>query len=981
MLRIILTTISISIVLLSYSQKVKENNENGRQNWFPNVGNVGIGTRSPVTDLEIIGSIKASNNIESSTLNVGDLFGTNFIFTQNGSMGGNFNVIGNVGIGVAEALEKLHVIGNIKSSQKLVAEILEVTTGNFSNNISVGGSASVIGNTVVSGLLGVGINNPEEKIHVLGNVKVSQALLADTYTVRSGTVTEDLKVQRNADVDGDLTLGRLEVEGNSDLAGDLNLAGNATIGQNAQFDGNVGIGTVAGSERVNVAGDIKVTQEISSNTTSTFNATVYEDLRVERNTFISSNLSIDGNSSIQGETSSGTLLINTNSKIQGNEVIDGNLSIGTSSATERVNVSGNVKVDGDLMAEGMDLESLTTNELETNSAQINNDANISGNLDVDGNVGIGVETAQEKFHMVGNARIEGNVSAVDATLTNTITNEATINNNASIGGNLGVTGNVGIGVATAAEKLQVGGNVKVDGDLMAEGMNVKDFSATSIETNTAKVNQDADISGNLGVYGNVGIGVETAQEKLHMVGNARIEGNVSAVDATLTTTTTNEATINNNASIGGNLGVTGNVGIGVATATEKLQVGGNVKVDGDLMAESMNVEDFSATSIETNTAKVNQDADISGNLGVGGNIGIGVETAEEKLHVGGNIKSDGDLSAVNVTATNVSSAQLETGELKITQNANIVGNIGVGVASAQEKVHVGGNVKVDGGLSSNSLQTGSATFSQNAEVSGNLGVGGNVGIGVPLATEKLHVGGNLKVTGDLMADRVNVDGFSTTTFETNEAIINHDANIAGNLGVSGNVGIGVVAPEQKLHVGGSLKVDDGITSATFTGTSLSATSGTIDDLTSVSGTFSSLSSSELINHQAGESLVLGTKGLDRVTILSNGKVGIGTEDPDNLLTVAGNIHGQRVKVTIEAGTGPDYVFDQNYDLKSLEETSLFIMKNKHLPEVPTAKKMEEDGIELGEMNMLLLKKIEELTLYQIELLDRIKKLEKSLEKK
>ena len=97
-----------------------------------------------------------------------------------------------------------------------------------------------------------------------------------------------------------------------------------------------------------------------------------------------------------------------------------------------------------------------------------------------------------------------------------------------------------------------------------------------------------------------------------------------------------------------------------------------------------------------------------------------------------------------------------------------------------------------------------------------------------------------------------------------------------------------------------------------------------------------------------------------------GNVGIGTISPDAKLAVSGQVHAQEVKVSI-AVPGPDYVFDKNYKLSSLEEIKNYIDQNKHLPEIPSAKEMEKNGIQLGEMNMLLLKKIEELTLYVIEL--------------
>ncbi|OXB20627.1 hypothetical protein B0A80_18850 [Flavobacterium tructae] len=117
----------------------------------------------------------------------------------------------------------------------------------------------------------------------------------------------------------------------------------------------------------------------------------------------------------------------------------------------------------------------------------------------------------------------------------------------------------------------------------------------------------------------------------------------------------------------------------------------------------------------------------------------------------------------------------------------------------------------------------------------------------------------------------------------------------------------------------------------------------------------------------------------KVTFQSNGNVGIGTKNPDSKLTVAGNIHAQEVKVTARAGEVPDYVFANDYKLKSLEEVESYIKQNSHLPEIPSAKEIEKNGLMLAEMNMNLLKKMEEMTLYMIEQNKRIKDLEKQIE--
>ena len=113
----------------------------------------------------------------------------------------------------------------------------------------------------------------------------------------------------------------------------------------------------------------------------------------------------------------------------------------------------------------------------------------------------------------------------------------------------------------------------------------------------------------------------------------------------------------------------------------------------------------------------------------------------------------------------------------------------------------------------------------------------------------------------------------------------------------------------------------------------------------------------------------------------DGSVGIGTINPTQKLTVNGTIYGKEVKVDLSV-PGPDYVFDEDYKLTPLEDIKTYIDKNKHLPEVPSAKEMEKNGIQLGEMNMLLLKKIEELTLYVIELKNELQELkEKTISKK
>ena len=107
----------------------------------------------------------------------------------------------------------------------------------------------------------------------------------------------------------------------------------------------------------------------------------------------------------------------------------------------------------------------------------------------------------------------------------------------------------------------------------------------------------------------------------------------------------------------------------------------------------------------------------------------------------------------------------------------------------------------------------------------------------------------------------------------------------------------------------------------------------------------------------------------------DGRVTIGDYFNNNIgesykLAVNGNVIAELVKVRLR-NSRPDYVFQREYHLMTLPELENYINQNGHLPNVPTAEQIEADGLDLGEMNRILLQKIEELTLYVIELEKRM----------
>jgi hypothetical protein len=216
---------------------------------------------------------------------------------------------------------------------------------------------------------------------------------------------------------------------------------------------------------------------------------------------------------------------------------------------------------------------------------------------------------------------------------------------------------------------------------------------------------------------------------------------------------------------------------------------------------------------------------------------------------------------------------------------------------------------------------------------------------------------------------------------------------------NGNVGIGTSSPNAKLNVNGVITAGDFASVSSLRGALNNYTNlllgGAIRDNGNGSYTVtgdggSNYFSAIRMDNQGGNvgsisfyngATVGGNNytlsnaalaGYQRMTIVGD-KVGIGTANPDALLTVNGTVHAKEIKIDLSIPV-PDYVFEKSYKLKSLKEVELYIKENKHLPEVSSATVMQKEGVNIAELNMKLLQKVEELTLYVIEQNKEIQKL-------
>ncbi|HEY9258932.1 hypothetical protein [Chitinophaga sp.] len=127
-----------------------------------------------------------------------------------------------------------------------------------------------------------------------------------------------------------------------------------------------------------------------------------------------------------------------------------------------------------------------------------------------------------------------------------------------------------------------------------------------------------------------------------------------------------------------------------------------------------------------------------------------------------------------------------------------------------------------------------------------------------------------------------------------------------------------------------------------------------------------------LNAASSSNIIMATGG---------GSVGIGTVDPGtSRLAVEGTIAARKVKVTSN-NPWPDYVFGKDYSIMSLGETEKYIQTHRHLPDMPSAKEVAENGLDLGEMNRKLLEKVEEMTLHMIRMQKKIDELESKMQAK
>ena len=319
-----------------------------------------------------------------------------------------------------------------------------------------------------------------------------------------------------------------------------------------------------------------------------------------------------------------------------------------------------------------------------------------------------------------------------------------------------------------------------------------------------------------------------------------------------------------------------------------------------------------------------------------------------------------------------------------------LGNVGIGTTSPQEKLHVNGasylrgNVKI---FANEGIGNDGTAYLQARDNSGVSDIGmqfrtqengnyinvlrlsydGNVGIGTSNPSAKLDVNGDIHMLGGaLQFNRTYVDYGNVLTFHTKDnnrhgdfsfTSERTDNNTLKNLlfieGDSGEVGIGTASPSAKLDVNGNIHMLGGALqlNRTYVDSGNVLTFHTKDN--NRHGDFSF--TSERTDNNTSKNLLF-IEG-------DSGEVGIGTTNPTEKLAVNGTIRAK--EVIVESGWS-DYVFKDEYRLAPLAEVEAHITARGHLPGIPSATEIEQNGAKLSELVTLQMAKIEELTLHLIE---------------
>ncbi len=364
-----------------------------------------------------------------------------------------------------------------------------------------------------------------------------------------------------------------------------------------------------------------------------------------------------------------------------------------------------------------------------------------------------------------------------------------------------------------------------------------------------------------------------------------------------------------------------------------------------------------------------------------GNVGIGTSSPKNKLQIGNAFSfhdgghevigmgwahggGGGDLNSNEYAAEirldpNAGNLRLGVSNSKSSAPTSIMtmnyqGNVGIGTTNPSEKLTVHGTDEYIA-ASHSSFPWGGTNV-----------IGVKMGVSSAGVIDFRRWKGTATNYSNALITQVNSNGYGLD-FRVDNVSTNTPASTSRLfLAASGNVGIGTTAPKSPIDV--RIGEESGVVANFLSDASINdevdhkwtIRTGRNYDYPNRTLDFGMISNS----YGQNPSFYVAPKGEEVFRITELGNVGIGTTTPSQKLSVAGTINSE--EIIVEENVGADFVFEASYDLPSLQDIEAFIEQNQHLPGIAPASQMIEEGVKVGELQMQLLQKIEELTLYVIE---------------
>jgi hypothetical protein len=423
----------------------------------------------------------------------------------------------------------------------------------------------------------------------------------------------------------------------------------------------------------------------------------------------------------------------------------------------------------------------------------------------------------------------------------------------------------------------------------------------------------------------------------------------------------------------------GNVGVGTSTPLSKFHIGAGTDVSfvnhGYLMLGNPTGQNI---AMDINEIQA-RDNGVSSTLflqALGGNLQIGA-TNDNNLRIEGpNIQSKFNGSSNELILNGINGGKVRLGGNLDFGNTKL--HISSGVEAGLTPA-ASGYMMIGASNAENLVFDTNEILARNAGVASTLYLGRDgstvqLGNGTNIVGTKLHISSGNEVgltdaqSGYLMAG----SQAATNIILDNNEIQARNNGAASPLYVQyngGNMALGNITPTSQLHMTGDIAMQ----SATPL-IQMRNAGGTDMGFLQVDGNDLRIGTNAL--NPTG-SFIVRTNGSNRIYVNENGAVSIGTSAVATgyMVSVNGKMMVEELKVQL-SGNWPDYVFSNKYKLKNFDELREYIDENNHLPNIPAASEIEKSGLQVGEMQRLMMEKIEELTLYVLQLEKKIKDIEK-----